>query len=131
MAAITLSNVTSQSAAQAIPMAKTAPVNAVPAVRESASLKPDTVKLSPAAQAKMMHREGQIPALIAATLGTNVSAVDGYLGIKAAAATQATPTPMQAQPAEVAPHSESSAQAAPAQTNPPAATGQSPVPVAK
>ena len=131
MAAITLSNVTSQNAAQATTISKTAPVHADSPVSESASLQPDTVKLSPAAQAKMMHRQGQSPALIAATLGTNVSAVDGYLGIKAAATTQATPTPIQGQPAEVPPHSESSAQAAPAQTNPLAATVQSPVPVAK
>jgi hypothetical protein len=49
------------------------------------------VHLSAAAQAKMMHRSGQSPALIASALGTSVASVDGYLGIKVAAQVAVTP----------------------------------------
>jgi hypothetical protein len=45
--------------------------------------KDDTVKLSLAAQAKMMHRQGLSPAVIAANLGTNVKTVDSYLNLTA------------------------------------------------
>jgi hypothetical protein len=34
-----------------------------------------------AAQAKLLHKEGQNVATIAASLGTNANTVDGYLGI--------------------------------------------------
>jgi hypothetical protein len=54
------------------------------------SLKDDTVKLSVAAQAKMMHKEGLSASVIAASLGTDIASVDGYLNIKVA--TQATTT---------------------------------------
>ncbi len=55
----------------------------------SSCIAADTVKLSSVAQARMMHRAGQSASLIAATLGTSVAAVDGYLNIKVAA--QAAP----------------------------------------
>jgi hypothetical protein len=41
----------------------------------------DSVQLSVAAQAKLLHKEGQNVATIAASLGTNANTVDGYLGI--------------------------------------------------
>jgi hypothetical protein len=46
------------------------------------NLKEDTVKLSVAGQAKMMHRQGLSVSVIAASLGTNVASIDGYLNIK-------------------------------------------------
>jgi hypothetical protein len=93
--------------------------------RPPAILKPDTVKLSAAAQAKMMRRAGQSPALIAATLGTNVAAVDGYLNIKVAAQVAATPT--SAPPAQAAPDATGAPAAAtePAAPEPAATTGSS------
>jgi hypothetical protein len=48
------------------------------------------VVLSIAAQAKMMHRQGLSASVIAASLGTNVASIDGYLNIKVAA--QIAPT---------------------------------------
>jgi len=44
----------------------------------------DTVTLSAAAQAQMMHQSGQSVSSIASSLGTSVSTVDSYLGITAA-----------------------------------------------
>jgi len=117
MASIAFSNVTSASAAQAVTTAKAAPVQAATADKVSGELQPDTVKLSLAAQAKLMHREGQSPALIAANLGANISDVNSYLGI-----TTATTSAVMA--AAVS-------QAAPAATATPAATSESPAPAAK
>jgi hypothetical protein len=54
------------------------------------NLKEDTVKLSVAAQAKMMHRQGLSASVIAASLGTNVASIDGYLNIKVASQAAAT-----------------------------------------
>jgi len=62
----------------------------------SATLKPDTVRLSIAAQAKQMHQQGKSPALIASTLSIKVADVDGYLGIKVSAPAAATPAPSEA-----------------------------------
>jgi hypothetical protein len=41
----------------------------------------ETVKISAAAQARMLRQEGQSVANIAASLGTNTKTVDDYLGI--------------------------------------------------
>lgn len=100
MAFMAITGATPSNAAQAIPAAKAASAQTGSRADAPAVLKPDTVKLSAAAQAKMMHRAGQSPALIAATLGTNVAAVDGYLNIKVATQAAAIPTPAaQNQPA--------------------------------
>jgi hypothetical protein len=100
MASIAISSATPAYATPAAANAKAAPAQAETTEKTPAVLKPDTVKLSSAAQAKMMHRAGQSPSLIAATLGTNVATVDGYLNIKMAvqAAATAAPAPA-AQPA--------------------------------
>lgn len=102
MASIAITGVTPPSATQSIGTVNVAqePVQAATSLPKT--LQPDTVTLSVAAQAKMMHRAGQSPSLIAATLGTNVAAVDGYLNIKVApqpAATPALPSAEQAAPA--------------------------------
>jgi hypothetical protein len=59
----------------------------------------DTVKISAAAQARILHQAGQSVANIAASLGTNAKTVDDYLGItvtdaieKALQATEAAAT---------------------------------------
>lgn len=65
--------------------ASTQPVSTVATEQTSGNLKEDTVKLSVAAQAKMMHRQGLSASVIAASLGTSVASVDGYLSIKVAA----------------------------------------------
>jgi hypothetical protein len=44
-------------------------------------LQRDTVKLSAAAQAKLLHRQGQTVGNIAAALGTDAKTIDGYLGV--------------------------------------------------
>jgi hypothetical protein len=120
MASIAISSATPANAAQAAPIAKAAPVQ-TESTAKTAVLQPDTVKLSAAAQAKMMHRAGQSPALIAATLGTNVAAVDGYLNIKVAVQAAATPTPAPTEQAEPAAQVAPTAEAAPATTTAPAA----------
>ena len=90
MASMAISGTAPSNATQSVSTAKAAPAPAETTAK--AVLQPDTVKLSPAAMAEMMHRAGQSPALIAATLGTNIAAVDGYLSIKVA--TQASPAPV-------------------------------------
>jgi hypothetical protein len=98
-------------------------------VKAPATLKPDTVKLSFAAQAKMMHRAGQGPALIAANLGTNVAAVDGYLNIKVAVQAPVTPAPAPVEHVEPAAQPAQKTEAAPAAPTPapaPAATTATP-----
>lgn len=114
MASIAISTASPSSAPQPAVTPKAAPEQAEPEAKASPRLQPDTVKLSPAAQAKMMHRAGQSPALIAATLGTNVTAVDGYLNIKVAVQAPATPTAAPPEAKEVAaPTAQPAASAAP------------------
>jgi hypothetical protein len=91
MASMAISSAISPSPAQGAGTPKAASAQAETTSQPSSRLQEDTVKLSPAAQAKMMHRAGQSAALIAATLGTNVAAVDGYLNIKVAVQAPATP----------------------------------------
>jgi hypothetical protein len=93
MASIAISNASPSNAMQSLPTAKAAPAQTATTEKAPATLQPDTVKLSAMAQARMMHRSGQSATLIAATLGTNVATVDGYLNIKVAAQAAATPTP--------------------------------------
>ena len=92
MASIAISGAVPSNATESLGTAKAAPAQVETPAKNPAVLQPDTVKLSPAAQAKMMHRAGQSPALIAATLGTDVAAVDAYLNIKVVAQAAATPT---------------------------------------
>lgn len=130
MASIAIGSATPSNAVQPVATAKAALAPAQTTAKAPAVLKPDTVKLSPAAQARMMHRAGQSPSLIATTLGTNIRAVDGYLNIKVAV--QAAPAP--AAPAEEAeptaqPGSKTQPQpaaqaAAPAPTTAPEAEGE-------
>jgi len=47
----------------------------------TASLKDDTVKISLAAQAKLMHSQGQSVSNIASTLGTTTKEINSDLGI--------------------------------------------------
>ena len=82
MAPLAISSATQPNEVQGVSGAKAAAQPVHPASK--AVLQPDTVKLSPAAQARMMHRAGQSLHLIAATLGTSVASVDGYLGITVA-----------------------------------------------
>ena len=84
-------------AAQAASTAKTAPeTSAAAPAQTSATLKPDSVKLSVAGQAKLLHQQGKSPGLIASSLGIKVADVDGYLGIKFATPVAATPAPSEA-----------------------------------
>jgi len=120
MASIAISGASSSNALQTAPKAVQVQVQAPADAHNTAILKPDTVKLSAAGMAKMMHRSGQSPALIAAALGTSVASVDGYLGIKvavqatASAAATATPATTTAPAASTAVHegSEAATQAA-------------------
>lgn len=117
MASMSISSASQANLAQTAAASRPAQVQpeteskAAPAV-----LKQDTVKLSAAAQARMMHRQGQSPALIAAMLGTNVASVDGYLNIKVAAPVSATPTP--APTAQAAPSAPAAAPEEPAASKP-------------
>jgi hypothetical protein len=82
-----------QGTAQIASTSKTAPAQAASTAttsQASGNLKDDTVKLSVAAQAKMMHRQGLSASVIASSLGTNVASIDGYLNIKVAAQAAAT-----------------------------------------
>ncbi len=77
--------------------AKTGPqISTGTPVQTSATLKTDSVKLSMAGQAKLLHQQGKSPALIASSLGVKVADVDGYLGIKVAAQVAVTPLPSEA-----------------------------------
>jgi hypothetical protein len=93
MASMGISSATQSNAMQSLPSAKAAPAQTSTNEKVPATLKPDTVRLSSAAQAKMMHRSGVSPALIAASLGTNVAVIDGYLNIKVAVPAVATSNP--------------------------------------
>lgn len=105
MASMSISSASPANVAQTAAASRPAPVQSETESKAApAALKPDTVKLSAAAQARMMHRQGQSPALIAAMLGTNVASVDGYLNIKVAAAVTPAPTPVATpEPAQAAP----------------------------
>ena len=118
MASMAISSAVLPNVTQAASASRTAPIEVESTQKAPPGLQPDTVKLSPAAMAKMMHRAGQSPALIAATLGTNVAAVDGYLNIKVAA--QAVSTPAPAEQAEPAAQPATQAQAVPAKVSAPA-----------
>ena len=113
MASIAISSAQSPNLTLPAATGKSAPAQAETTVKTSTVLQPDTVKLSAAAQAKLMHRQGQSPALIAATLGTNVAAVDGYLNINVAKQTSAEPTPAPTEQAEPTDHVALAAQSAP------------------
>src|ERR1035437_10839523 len=119
MASMAISSAVLPNVTQAASAARTAPIEVESAQKGPPGLQPDTVKLSPAAMAKMMHRAAQSPALIAATLGTNVASVDGYLNFKVAAPATATPTPAPA--AQPDPAAEA-ASAPPAKAAPPPPT---------
>jgi DNA-binding NarL/FixJ family response regulator len=56
-------------------VAQTAPT------QTSAAFQEDSVKLSSAAQAKMLYKQGQSVANIASSLGTDSKTVDNYLGL--------------------------------------------------
>jgi|GEM_PF-2486411 len=120
MASMGISSNTQSDAVQSLPTAKAAPAQTSTTEKAPATLEPDTVKLSPAAQAKMMHRAGQSPALIAASLGTDLAAVDGYLNITVVPQATTTPAPAQEAQAEPAPQAAPAAQTAPAEQAKPA-----------
>ncbi len=124
MASMAISNVAASTATtQTASAPKAAATPTETTTQNAAVLKPDTVKLSAAGQAKMMHRQGQSPAVIAAALGTNVTSVDGYLGIKVAAAPAAVATPASTGQSEAAEHSAPAPQStAPTPTAQPATT---------
>ncbi|HEV2485527.1 MAG TPA: hypothetical protein VGT08_08340 [Terracidiphilus sp.] len=66
----------------------------VAAVEPEATLKSDTVKLSLAANIKLLHHQGMSPSGIAARLGLSVKLVDGYIpGSTSTAATAAPAIP--------------------------------------
>ena len=98
MASLTISGTSPVTMAQTVSAAKTAAAQSESQAKASPGFKEDTVKLSAAAQAKLMHRQGQSPALIAATLGTDVKSIDGYLGITIVAAASAMSTAAQTAP---------------------------------
>jgi hypothetical protein len=121
MASMSISNLTPSQATQTAPTVRTAPAQREPSAKAAASPH-DTVKLSVAAQANMMHRAGQSASQIAATLGTDVKSVDSYLNITVAS--QAAATPASAPEESSAP----AAQAAPAEQAKPATPASSSTP---
>ena len=87
MPSINVSNTLSNPsvATQSVAATKSAPGEpAATPTKSAATLKEDTVTVSLAAQAKLLHRQGLSIATIAATLGTNVTSIDGLLGIQVA-----------------------------------------------
>jgi hypothetical protein len=68
-------------ATQAIPSDATQHVATKTTTPVAATSKGDTVTLSAAAQAKVLHQSGQSVASIASALGTDSKTVDSYLGI--------------------------------------------------
>jgi hypothetical protein len=86
MASIAIPSSAPSSVTPAAASARVAPAQSETSAKPAPVLREDTVKLSPASQARLLHREGQSVAVIAASLGTNVSSIDGYLNIKAAVA---------------------------------------------
>jgi hypothetical protein len=112
MASLAISSATPTNVTQNQPVAQSSPAPTDSASRKPATLQPDTVKISLAAQAKLMHRQGQSISTIAHSLGTNVTEIDGYLSIKAAA--QAAPAPTPAPAAESGHETQATAAAQPA-----------------
>ena len=64
------------------------------AASKPAALQPDTVKLSPSAQAQQLEQQGQSLQQIATDLSLPVAIVSGYLGI-ASVIVASTPAPAQ------------------------------------
>lgn len=135
MATLAISSVTQSTVVQSQQTGKASAAQSSTAERAPATLQPDTVKISPAAQAKLMHREGQSASVIAASLGTDVATVNSYLNIT----TDAQAASMMAGPSASsghATHSASSAQSASASQSTsaaqaaPAAASQTTMPVA-
>jgi hypothetical protein len=74
-------------AAMAIPTDATQQATTTPTPTPVATTsKGDTVTLSAAAQARVLHQSGQSVASIASALGTDTKTVDSYLGIAVTAA---------------------------------------------
>jgi hypothetical protein len=121
MASLAISSATQSNEVQGVPGATAAAQPVHPASK--AVLQPDTLKLSPAAQARMMHRAGQSLSLIAGTLGTSVASVDGYLGITVAKPAAAIPAGNAATNASRQPDSEAARSAQPSAA-PPAMNGK-------
>jgi hypothetical protein len=137
MASMAISSATPSYGTQATTAPKPAPAQTESTAKSTVRTSQDTVRISQAAQAKMMHRQGLSVAVIATSLGTNVASVDGYLNIKAATQAAATPTPAPTEQAETDAHTAPAAQAAPtAQAVPttataPAAVTEAPITAAK
>ena len=89
MSSISFSGFTPLNVTQTQAIARTGPAQA----ESVATPEEDTVKLSDSAQAESMHQAGQSISSIASSLGTNVSTVDGYLGITVAVAVPLTSSP--------------------------------------
>ena len=81
MSSFAVSGITSSNVPEVAATVRTAPVQAQAA---ASSMPEDTVKLSAAAQAKLLYKQGESVSSIASSLGTSVSAVDSYLGITVA-----------------------------------------------
>jgi len=77
-------NTTQATSASAVQQATT-PTTSTPTPAATTS-KGDTVTLSAAAQARVLHQSGQSIASIASALGTDTKTVDSYLGITVTAA---------------------------------------------
>ena len=77
MSSISFSGFTPSNVTQMQATARTGPAQAETATAPEG----DTVQLSASAQAETMHQAGQSISSIASSLGTDVSTVDGYLGI--------------------------------------------------
>jgi hypothetical protein len=71
---------TTQTTLSSQPQAQAAS-NTANAATTGATSKEDTVKLSTAGQAKLLHQQGQSVNAIAASLGTDTKAINNYLGI--------------------------------------------------
>jgi len=131
MASMAISGATPLPQAQST-ASSSAPVHAPSTATSSPRLQPDTVKLSVAGQAKMMHRQGMSIGVIASTLGSNVASIDSYLGIKVATAAvtaQPSATPQAATPAPSSASGGASANAASTQASASGATAAAPTSV--
>jgi hypothetical protein len=73
-------------AAMAIPTDATQQATTPTPTPVATTSKGDTVTLSAAAQARVLHQSGQSVASIASALGTDTKTVDSYLGIAVTAA---------------------------------------------
>jgi hypothetical protein len=82
-------------ASSAAPAAAPAPAPSATAQADpKAAASTDTVKLSQAAQVRLLKQQGQLLSQIATNLSIPIATVDGYLGIQAPKPT-ATPAPAQ------------------------------------